>query len=124
MRLFTGIDIPETIKERLDVLMSHLRAHAHIKWNPAYNLHITTKFIGEWPHENLGELESLLSTIRVSEPVTIEVRGLGWFPNPHSPRTFWAAVHAAPSLGELVAATNRSLAAVGIDRRANPSRLI
>lgn len=120
MRLFTGIDIPEAIKERLDVLISHLRPHAQIKWSPTYNLHITTKFIGEWPQDRLSEIDAALRAIQVGGPVSIEVRGLGWFPNPHSPRTFWAAIHASASLPDLVNATNHALAGVGIEVESKP----
>lgn len=114
MRLFTGIDLPEAIKDRLDVLISHLRAHAHIKWNPAYNLHITTKFIGEWPEARLPELNEALKIVPAPAPFDIVVRGLGWFPNSHSPRVFWAGVETDPALVELARSTDRALAAIGI----------
>jgi 2'-5' RNA ligase len=114
MRLFTGIDLPGPIKERLDVLISHLRATAHLKWSPAYNLHITTKFIGEWPQDRLQELVHRLNKIPAPDPVTVDIRGLGWFPNPHNPRVFWAAVHASPSLAELAGATERACGELGV----------
>src|SRR5512138_1942544 len=98
MRLFTGIDLPKNIKERLDVLISQLRHTAHLSWSPAYNLHITTKFMGEWPKERIGELVKTLEGVKATGPVRIDVKGLGWFPNPHSPRIFWAAIHASPAL--------------------------
>lgn len=120
MRLFTGIDLPESIKERLDVLISSLRGTAHVKWSPAYNLHITTKFVGEWPRERLEELVEGLREVRRPERVDIEIRGLGWFPNPHNPRVFWAAVHASPSLGELARATDQACANLGIAAEERP----
>lgn len=114
MRLFTAIDLPDNIKERLDVLVSRLRTHAHIKWSPVYNLHITTKFIGEWPGERVNELDSVLRAVAVEGRVEIAVRGLGWFPNPHRPRVFFAAVHGSPSLHELAKALDSACAALGI----------
>jgi 2'-5' RNA ligase len=120
MRLFTGIDLPESIKERLDALISSLRSTAHVKWSPAYNLHITTKFIGEWPQERLQELVTKLSEVQCGGRVDIEIRGLGWFPNPHSPRIFWAAVHASPSLAEVALATEQACASLGIAHEERP----
>jgi RNA 2',3'-cyclic 3'-phosphodiesterase len=114
MRLFTGIDLPDAIKERLDVLISRLRTCAHLKWSPAYNLHITTKFIGEWPEARLEELVSALESVRVNSPMEIDIRGLGWFPDPKRPRVFWAGIIAPPTLVELVKATEQALAALGI----------
>lgn len=120
MRLFTGIDLPRSVKERLDVLISHLRHTAHLKWSPAYNLHITTKFIGEWPKERIDELVSSLATARATGPVKIDIRGLGWFPNPHNPRVFWAAVHASPSLADLARSTERVCEQLGIGAESRP----
>jgi len=120
MRLFTGIDLPDHIKERLDLLISRLRTTAHLKWSPAYNLHITTKFIGEWPHDRLPELVSKLSAMPAGERIDIDIRGLGWFPNPHNPRVFWAAVHASPSLANLARATDEACSTLGIAAEDRP----
>ncbi len=121
MRLFTGIELPHNIIERLDVLISRLRTTAHVKWSPAYNLHITTKFIGEWPRERLDELFAKLSgSVVMNEPVHIDIRGLGWFPNPHNPRVFWAAVHASPSLAELARSTELACTGLGIPAEDRP----
>lgn len=114
MRLFTGIDLPKSIEEKLDLLVSRLRSHAHIKWSPAYNLHITTKFIGNWPVERLLELDTALRTVRVTAPVEIDVRGLGWFPNPHHPHVLFAAVQASPSLAKLAHTIDEICATLGI----------
>ena len=120
MRLFTGIDLPIPIKERLDVLISRLRTTAHVKWSAPYNLHVTTKFIGEWPPERLQELVKKLSAVTAKDRVHIDIRGLGWFPNPHNPRVFWAAVHASPSLAELARATEQACAELGIAAEERP----
>jgi 2'-5' RNA ligase len=123
MRLFTGIEIPDDIKNRLEVLMEHLRPNANLKWSPVYNLHITTKFIGEWPSERLDELKGLLRGIKTTGPIDIEIRGLGWFPNPHNPRVFWAGIKAAKELEQLAGATESALETLGIaseDRAFSP----
>jgi 2'-5' RNA ligase len=49
MRLFTGIDIPSSVTDRLCALMDRLRPLAKLVWSPPDHLHVTTKFIGEWP---------------------------------------------------------------------------
>ena len=56
MRLFTGIDLPEPVLTNLSGLLERLRHTAHLKWTPVYNLHLTTKFIGEWPEARVPEL--------------------------------------------------------------------
>lgn len=116
MRLFTGIELPEEVCDRLERLLERLRPTAHLSWSPIYNLHITLKFIGEWPEDNLDSLVEALQPAAPRAAIPISVRGVGWFPNPHSPRTFWAAVHAGPALAQLARATEDALKPLGIAR--------
>lgn len=119
MRLFTGIDLPEDVRERLERLLMHLRPCAHLKWSPVYNLHITLKFIGEWPEEKLPQLEAALRSIPKRPAIPIEVKGLGWFPNPRSPRVFWVAVHGGGALETLAGDTDRALEPLGIAKESS-----
>jgi len=93
----------------------HLRPAAHLKWSPVYNLHVTLKFIGEWPEENLPQLEDALRSLTRRPAIPLEVRGLGWFPNPHNPRVFWVAVH-GDALATLAQATDSALEPLGIPK--------
>src|SRR5216684_8889462 len=106
MRLFTGISIAPDVLANLSKLLDTLRPTAPAKgsttWSPAENLHITTKFIGEWPEERLPEMIDVLRAMTAGPPIEISINGLGWFPNPHSPRMLVAAVHAPESLRALV----------------------
>ena len=60
MRLFTAIDPSADVLLRLERLMSALRPEALIKWSPLDNLHVTIKFIGQWPESRLEELDDAL----------------------------------------------------------------
>jgi 2'-5' RNA ligase len=120
MRLFTAIDIPTAVNRNLEALLGKLRATARLKWSALGNLHITTKFVGEWPEERLEELKSALTALPPREAVEIAVRGLGWFPNPHSPRVFWAAVKAPPALADLAHETDAAMARIGVPRETKP----
>jgi RNA 2',3'-cyclic 3'-phosphodiesterase len=114
MRLFAAIDIPLEIKARLRAFVDRLRPTAKLSWSPVDNLHVTTKFIGEWPEERLGELKEALAQVPKPGPVEVGVRGLGWFPNEKNPRVFWAGIEAGPSLQKLAEDTERRLAALGV----------
>jgi 2'-5' RNA ligase len=120
MRLFTGIDLPEDVRERLERLLMHLRPVAHLKWSPVYNLHVTLKFIGEYPEEQLPQLETALSSLPSRAPIQAEVKSLGWFPNPHHPRVFWVAVHAGGALAALAHDIEVALSPLGIAREDRP----
>lgn len=120
MRLFTAIDLPSPVLMRLERLIIALRPEALIKWSPLDNLHITTKFIGEWPEARLDELHEALSKVLPCEPFDLDIRNLGWFPNEHSPRVLWAGVHANGSLQNLARAIEDCLLTLGIAKEDRP----
>ena len=114
MRLFTAIDLPPEIIQRLDRLIADLRPLANINWSPAANLHITTKFIGQWPEERLPELNRALGAIGGRAPIAIRVAGVGFFPNPKSPRVFWGGVEASTELSRLAGDIDQALDKLGV----------
>jgi RNA 2',3'-cyclic 3'-phosphodiesterase len=114
VRLFVAIDIPEEVKARLEAFVDRLRPTAKLSWSPVQNLHVTTKFIGEWPESKLGEIEQALAAVPPPGLVEIAVRGLGWFPNEKNPRVFWAGIEATESLRKLAEDTEQKLAELGV----------
>ncbi|MEK7754776.1 MAG: RNA 2',3'-cyclic phosphodiesterase [Acidobacteriota bacterium] len=120
MRLFCGLDLAPDVTRALGELVGQLRPAARINWIPVENLHLTTKFIGEWPAGRIEEITRALTPLGTRAPFRIEIRGLGWFPNPHSPRIFWAGVKAPPDLAELARATDAALGNIGVPPEARP----
>jgi 2'-5' RNA ligase len=114
MRLFVAIDIPAEIKDALHCFVSHLRPTAKIGWSSVDNLHITTKFVGDWPEPRLDEMKRTLASVPVNGPIDIIVTGLGWFPNPRRPRVFWAGVEGGEPLRALAQATEQAVARLGV----------
>jgi 2'-5' RNA ligase len=114
MRLFTALDISAETRAALVALAGELAPGTGFGWSRAENLHITTKFIGEWPGERLGELREALAGIGRPGEIAVEISGLGWFPNPHSPRFLFAGVRAGEELGRLHRATDAACAGLGI----------
>jgi 2'-5' RNA ligase len=113
MRLFAALDLPAATVHHLEELLDRLRPLARIQWSPPANLHITTKFIGEWPEERVEDLKAALSAIEPRGALSVHVRRVGFFPNPQAPRVFWCGVE-APGLEALAVATDRATAALGI----------
>lgn len=120
MRLFTAIDLPPAVIANLDAVIERLKPSAPINWSPIANLHITTKFIGEWPEGRLAELTAALHALPARSPIPIAVEKLGFFPNPHAPRLFWAGVHGGDALAQLARDTEDSLAKLGIAKEQRP----
>ena len=109
MRLFTGIaPTPEVIANLEPVL-------ARVKGVPVENLHVTTKFIGQWPEARLAELEAALSQIHTPAPFRVRIAGLGLFPG-----TLYAQVHAGAELPELARSIDTGLERLGCAREKRP----
>src|SRR6516162_7571749 len=113
MRLFIALDLPAAVVEKLENLLETLRPSARISWVQPTNLHITLKFIGEFPEERIPELTAALDLIAKPPAIPLAVRDLGFFPNPRSPRVFWVGVE-APGLAELAAEIDRTTAKFGV----------
>lgn len=114
MRLFTALDISDNVRAALVELLNTLRPIARFQWSPPENLHITTKFIGDWPAERLPELCAALSAVPRPGAIDIQINGLGWFPNPHNPRTLFAGIYAGDQLPALHDNTDSACAALSI----------
>jgi len=119
MRLFTGLDLPEEVVRNLEALQTRLRPAARIQWSLAANLHITTKFIGAWPEERLADLTAALSMNPLGPAISVHIRKLGFYPNPHAPRVFFCGIE-APGLDALAAETDRATTPIGIPADTRP----
>ena len=119
MRLFTGIAIPPVVTSQVEQAVALLRPAAALRWTPAANLHITTKFIGAWPHERLRELQQALGAVPVPGNLEITISRFGYYPNPHTPRVIFAGVR-APALEQLHRGIEDALEPLGCAREDRP----
>jgi 2'-5' RNA ligase len=120
MRLFTAVDPSEEVLERLTGMLERLRPAARLRWSRPESLHLTLKFLGEYPEAELGALEAVLKRTPWPGAFDIRVRGLGFFPDERAPRVFWAGVEAGPELARLAEALDEALVEVGIPRERRP----
>jgi RNA 2',3'-cyclic 3'-phosphodiesterase len=115
MRLFIALDLPTDVIRSLEELVAHLHPAARISWSPPANLHITTKFMGEWPEERLPELKAALALVPERSPIEVAVAQLGFYPHARAPRVFWCGIQ-APGLEGLASDTDDTTAALGVAR--------
>jgi 2'-5' RNA ligase len=107
MRLFVALDIPDTIRQSIAAYMDDLRRTApDNKWVRPESFHVTLKFIGEW-RRDIREVTEALKKVEAA-PVTIAIRGQGFFPNPRSPRVFWVGIETEPWEQGAVGSRNQS----------------
>jgi 2'-5' RNA ligase len=120
MRLFTGIALPRHVSDNLARVLTELRPLAPLNWSPVENLHITGKFIGEWPEQRLAELKEVLEDLNSPGGFEVATAHFGYFPNPHNPRTLFAGVQAGPELAKLASAIDEALRPLGVARETRP----
>ena len=121
MRLFVALEIPSEVRENLAAFPKSLRAlSSQPRWVRPENLHLTLKFIGEVAPEKLGAIRSALSAVHSDQAVTINFRGLGFFPNEKQPSVFWAGIDASPNLKTLAMDIDQTTEKLGIPREQRP----
>lgn len=93
IRSFVAVDITaRDVVNAVEALQRELLATgADLKPVEPYNLHLTLIFLGEQPKRNLDELARRLEGL-THRRFVIELRGVGAFPNPSSPRVIWIDV--------------------------------
>ena len=121
MRLFVALEIPSTVRENLAELLKSLRSMSpQTRWVRPENLHVTLNFLGEVPETKLAPIRSALAGARSDQPVTLDFRGLGFFPNEKHPRVFWAGIETSPNLKTLAADIDEATERLGIPREKRP----
>jgi 2'-5' RNA ligase len=116
MRLFVALDLPYEMRRNLELLLRLLQPLARIQWSAPANLHLTTKFIGDFPEQRMEELKAALAAVPRPGELRIAIRGLGWFPDPDRPRVLVAGIEAPAGLAGLARDTELACAGLGIAR--------
>src|SRR2546423_497141 len=117
MRLFVALDITPEIRLRLEHYCEQLRREygelTDARWTRVEGLHITLKFVGEYPEAELPKLKKALAAVK-SPTFDVSFRGIGFFPTPRSPRVLFAEVAAGLELPELARRVEAACAKAGV----------
>lgn len=120
VRTFIAIDPGDDIRDHLLSVQRKLaREVPDVKWVEEANLHLTLLFLGEVRDRDLpGICRAVDQVAARTPPFSLEVAGIGCFPNPRRPRVVWAGIGAGTA--ELVAlhdALEQPLFDIGCYRR-------
>ena len=122
MRLFVALEIPAAVRNNLAALIDELRnadaeaSKRRARWVRPENLHVTLKFIGHVDPAKADSIRAVLAQVRSDCRVTIEFRGLGFFPGEKHPRVLWAGAENSLNLPELASDIDKRLEPLGIAR--------
>jgi 2'-5' RNA ligase len=87
-RIFTALDIPDTLKSRLLMLQGGIPG---ARWMENDQMHLTLEFIGDVDGAMLDDIVGVLHTIR-SPGFELFLEGIGHFPPRKDPRVLWVGV--------------------------------
>ena len=108
-RLFSAIEIPRSIAERLTVLRSGL---CGARWIDPENYHLTLRFIGDVDGATAHDFTNALGEVAVA-PFELRLNGLGSFGG-NKPRAIFADVAPSAGLKGLRRANERAAREVGL----------
>ena len=119
IRTFIAINIPDMVRSEIAKFQSELKIHrADVKWVRPESMHITLKFLGNVKEENMSEVARCVGEAAHGyKPFTVEVSGVGTFPNERRPRVLWIGVKSgAEILSELASRVDGALSGMGFER--------
>jgi 2'-5' RNA ligase len=91
LRAFLAIDPPGSLRPGLARVQEELKlSGADVRWVPVGNIHLTLKFFGQLPEDEVEPLsQAALGVAAGLPPFSLRVAGTGAFPNLKSPRVVW-----------------------------------
>ncbi len=121
IRTFLAVELPAPLKQALTRLQADVRNRIsrelspgmRIQWVRPDSIHLTVKFLGNIPEDHVDDLRSLVGdTLRSLAPFSIDVAGLGVFPDLRAPRVLWLGLSSRSSEGSPTTALSHLAATV------------
>lgn len=103
MRTFLAIELPPPVQtlirqtqQALEQRLAVAQQSQTIRWTAPAAVHLTLRFLGETTDEQRRLLQTALPAIvSAYAPFTVQVEGLGCFPNVKAPSIIWVGLHPA-----------------------------
>jgi 2'-5' RNA ligase len=117
IRSFIAAEIDPAIQAKILQIIITLKQKIHegVKWVSDQNIHLTLKFFGDIEQDKLTLLSDALQTTLVSfSPITIELAGIGAFPDNKRPRVVWVGIKDSPALMKMTSAIEELAVKTGV----------
>ncbi|MCS7223533.1 MAG: RNA 2',3'-cyclic phosphodiesterase [Armatimonadetes bacterium] len=122
MRCFLAIELDDLVRDRLSKVIDDWSQHkASVKWVERDNLHLTIKFLGQFPDERVDDLSQRLQEVcRSVQPFVFNVEGTGVFPDWKRPRVIWIGVRDGELLKQVHKKVEGVTSRLGVEREERP----
>ena len=118
MRIFVAVFPPPEIRKALLGAARELPVAGEVRWARPENVHLTLKFLGDVPGDDVDRVAEALEPVRLRhEPFEAELSAFGAFPSARRARILWAAVgEGSEFLRDLARDVEASLEPLGFER--------
>ncbi|MDX1617301.1 MAG: RNA 2',3'-cyclic phosphodiesterase [Balneolaceae bacterium] len=116
MRLFTAIDLPDTVKDRLNEIQD---PGLGIRWTAPEAMHLTLRFIGDVDSETRDDLIARMSELERSS-FSFTIRDIGYFPPRKHPNIVWVGIEESNPLMELQSRIESACRRAGLEPDERP----
>jgi len=91
IRAFLAIELPDALRSGLAQIQEELkRSRADVRWVPVGNIHLTLKFFGNVPDDEIDALaQAARQAAAEAAPLQLQATSAGAFPSPNAPRVVW-----------------------------------
>jgi len=117
MRVFIAAPLPSNLRDQLAATQRQIDAHIPkdiVRWVRPEQIHVTCKFLGDITSTQSDRLiRSTRAACRGRVPFSIDVRGIGCFPNTQRPRVIWIGLRDA---NHALSALQRALEEAAFER--------
>jgi 2'-5' RNA ligase len=105
LRLFVAVDLPKNLRDQIAPMCNGITG---ARWSKPEQLHITLRFLGAVPEDDLDRIRQALAPVRLPS-FQLEVRRTGVFPPHKLPRVLWLGLAPTEPLCALKEAIDAAL---------------
>lgn len=130
IRTFVAVELEAPLRQALAQVQAALRnrleqsagSDIRIQWVKPESIHQTLKFLGDIPEDRVPDVQAVLARVAGGHSrFTVDVEGLGVFPDTRAPRVLWVGLTAhVDALKRLAADIEAALDAIGFAPEAKP----
>ena len=118
MRIFVAVFPPSEVRRALVGAARELPVVGEVRWARPENVHLTLKFLGEVPEDDMNRVAEALEPVRSRhEPFEAGLSDFGAFPSARRARILWAGIgEGSEPLGDLARDVETCLEPLGFER--------
>lgn len=130
IRTFVAIELEAPLRQALAQVQATLRSRlqqavgpdVRIQWVKPESIHQTLKFLGDIPEDRVPDVQAVLARVAGGHSrFTVDVEGLGVFPDVRAPRVLWVGLTAhVDALKRLAVDVEVALGAIGFAPESKP----